>query len=209
LYHSVNSDPQIWKSRRWVVGCWELMGGGSGWGCGTGAPTNPGTTMALLGAWTRTRVGWAEPFVAPIDRDSVYTLHPPATGGSVLRVPVSATEYFLVEYRQQTIVDDAPPATGVLIYHVDEALPMFPALTAPRRYRVQLVEADDGSQLTRIEDEGGDRGSASDAFGISRMQFGTGNHSAAVTTAGAALPFAIREITLKSNQTATVRIGPP
>ena len=56
---------------------------------------------------------------------------------------------------------------------------------------------------------GGDRGAASDAFGISRTTFATGAHSGARTTAGAPLPFAITEITIDAaNRRATVRIKP-
>jgi M6 family metalloprotease-like protein len=85
LYHAVGGGTQVWEGRRWVVGCWELMAAGSGWGCGRGAPQSSGYTMAVLGAWTRQQVGWSDPVFVPIDRDSVYTLHPPATGGTVLR----------------------------------------------------------------------------------------------------------------------------
>jgi M6 family metalloprotease-like protein len=209
LYHVVGGGTQVWEGRRWVVGCWELMAAGSGWGCGTGTPTSSGRAASTMGAWSRVRVGWSDPIVAPTDRDTVYTLHAPAMGGTVLRVPVADSEYFLLEYRESSGPDQLPPSNGVLIYHIDERLPAFPAATAPRKYRVRLVEADDGDQLIRTEGEGGDRGAAGDAFGISRKSFGTGTHSGALTTAGAPLPFSITDITIDAaNHRATVRIKP-
>jgi M6 family metalloprotease-like protein len=209
LYHGVGGGSQVWEGRRWVVGCWDLMAAGSGWGCGRGAPPQGGYDMSALGAWTRVRVGWSDPTLVPVDRDSVYTLHSPATGGTVLRIPVTATEYFLVEYRERSSVDQMPPATGVLVYHVDEALPMYPASAGPRQYRVRLMEADDGDQLIRVEGEGGDRGSATDAFGGATKTFSSVTHSAARTTAGLLLPWMITEITLDpTHHRATVRIKP-
>jgi M6 family metalloprotease-like protein len=209
MYHVVGGGTQVWEGRRWVVGCWELMASGSGWGCGKGAPPGLGSNMSLLGAWTRVRVGWSDPIVVSTAKDSVYTLRPPTDGGTVLRVPVADSEYFLVEYRERAGIDQMPPSNGVLIYHVDERVPMNPAPTAARVYRIRLMEADDGDQLIRTEGEGGDRGSATDAFGITRTTFATGAHSGARTTAGAPLPFVITEITIDAaNHRATVRIKP-
>jgi hypothetical protein len=76
-------------------------------------------------------------------------------------------------------------------------------------YRVRLMEADDGDELLRTEIEGGDRGTATDAFGITKTTFATGEHSGARTTAGEPLPFVITEITIDAaNRRATVRIRP-
>ena len=145
----------------------------------------------------------------PIDRDSVYTLRPPAAGATILRVPVADSEYFLIEYRERAGSDQMPPSNGVLIYHIDERLPLFPAVSAPRRYRIRLMEADDTDGLVRTEGEGGDRGGASDAFGITNTSFATGTHSGALTTSGEPLPFAITDITIDAmGHRATVRIKP-
>ena len=210
MYHVVGGGSQVWETRRWVVGCWELMASGSGWGCGKGAPSGNGSLMSSLGAWTRERVGWADPIVVSTTKDSVYTLRPPAEGGTVLRVPVADSEYFLVEYRERAGIDQMPPSNGVLIYHVDMRVPMNPAAAAERVYRIRLMEADDTDELIRTEIEGGDRGAASDAFGLlTRTTFATGTHSGARTTAGAPLPFVITGITIDAaNRRATVRIKP-
>ena len=209
IYHAVGGGTQVWEGRRWVAGCWELMAAGSGWACGKGAPPGNGLQMSALGAWTRARVGWSDPIVVSIGKDSVYTLRPPASGGTVLRVPVSDSEYFLVEYRERAGIDYLPPSNGVLIYHVDERVPMNPPAAGPRVYRIRLMEADDTDDLIRTEVEGGDRGSATDALGITRTTFATGTHSGARTTSGAALPFVITEITIDAaNHRATVRIKP-
>jgi len=155
------------------------------------------------------RVGWSDPVVVTTSKDSVYTLRPPADGGTVLRIPVTDSEYFLLEYRERAGIDQTPPSNGVLIYHVDERLPRIPQDITSRLYRVRLMEADDGDDLIRTEVEGGDRGSAADAFGITSKTFATGSHSGARTTAGVPLPFVITEITIDAaNHRATVRIKP-
>src|SRR4030095_3202975 len=48
LYHVVGGGTQIWEGRRWVMGCWELMAAGSGWGCGKGVPGPSGLDVATM-----------------------------------------------------------------------------------------------------------------------------------------------------------------
>src|SRR6185436_6226423 len=98
-----------------------------------------GLKLSIPGAWARVRVGWVDPVLVSTTKDSVYLLRPPADGGTVLRVPVADSEYFLVEYRERAGIDQMPPANGVLIYHVDERLTMIPRDTASRLYRIRLM----------------------------------------------------------------------
>jgi M6 family metalloprotease-like protein len=197
---------EVWSTRRWTVGCWELMSAGS-WGCGSGTPTFERRASGF-GAWTRYAVGWANPVVAPNDRDSTYELSALAQGGSVLRIPIKADEYLLIEYREAVPGDIIPPANGILIYHIAESLPLNPTFP-DQPSRVRLIEADDDSSLDRTEFNGGDRGSPGDAFGISRTTFRSGQHSQAVAVDGTPLPFAITEMTIDAaHHRARLRVSP-
>ncbi len=198
LYHQVPGVPvpsnELWRGRRWVVGCWDLMSAGS-WGCGGGPPTGPIPGQASLAGWSRMSVGWTAPIVASSVADTTYTLAPAGRGGTLLQIPIAGAEYLLVEYREPITGDNRMPGAGVLIHHIDESLPLRPTLgTDPRRYRIALVEADDDSALVEIDSEGGDRGALGDAFGRSVTTFSAATHSAARTTAGDPLPFRLEAI---------------
>ncbi len=204
LYHQLGGVGEVWATRRWVVGCWELMAAAA-WGC---TPGPPGTDYKFntLGAWTRMMVGWATPHIVDIAKDSTYDLFPMGRGGTVLRVPITTTEYLLLDYRESTVGDIRLPANGVLIHHIADTRPLHPSSGA---YRVSLIEADDDSLLLRTELQGGNRGQAGDAFGISRTTFRNGEHSRAKAVDGSPLPFAISEISISTAMhRARVRIAP-
>jgi M6 family metalloprotease-like protein len=198
LYHivpGVEVEPhELWKGRRWVLGCWDLMASGS-WGCGAGSPPRPPEIAPTLSAWSRATLGWDVPLVASGVGDTVYTLDAVGRGGGTLKLPINEYEYFLVEARASMRGDAGVPGHGVLIYHIHEILPRVPATAdEPRRYRVSLVEADDDSALVRIDAEGGNRGVGADAFGPAVTSFSSGQHSRARTLVGLPLPFRLEEI---------------
>ncbi len=131
-------------------------------------------------AWSRIRLGWLEPTV--VTRNDTVRLAAPHVAGSNLpqavKIPVSATEYFLLENRISRLVvhgrkpeiefssgdrvwlsvddyDAFIPGSGILIWHVDDAViqasgdgvavnsnPQY--LIAPGQYRrgISLEEAD-------------------------------------------------------------------
>jgi M6 family metalloprotease-like protein len=207
LYHALGGQGEVWATRRWVSGCWELMAAGS-WGCGTGPPDFD-YRINTLGAWPRTYLAWANPVVADPSRDMTYDLHPMGRGGTVVKVPITSDEYLLIEYRERiTAVDGKLPADGVLVTHVVENLPQFPpTLTSP--YRVSLIEADDDSTLLRTELQGGNRGEAADAFGIGGTSLRPGIHSRAKAADGTPLPFQITDVTINAAaHRATIRVMP-
>lgn len=207
LYHPISGAPPLWAGRRWVVGCWDLMAGGS-WGCGQGAPPRH-VTASSFGAWARTETGWSVPIEVDPLRDTTYELRPVGRGGTVLRIPVTPDEYLLVEYREPSATDVTLPSNGVLIYRVRPALSQFPPPSAPREYRVMLVEADADSTLRKVESEGGNRGETADAFGGARSSFSPGTHPEANASDGTPLPFQITEIILDPvNHRARLRISP-
>jgi M6 family metalloprotease-like protein len=207
LYHAIGGPGEVWATRRWVSGCWELMAAGS-WGCGTGPPTFD-HRINTLGAWPRARLAWANPVLVVPTRDMTYELHPMGRGGTVLRVPISADEYLLIEYRERTsFTDQKLPADGVLITHVVENIPQFPpTLTSP--YRVSLIEADDDSTLFRTELQGGSRGESEDAFGIGGSRLTPMLHSRARAADGTPFPFEITGVTINAAaHRASLRIAP-
>lgn len=206
LYHPIGGPGEVWATRRWVSGCWELMAAGA-WGCGTGAPTLD-YRFNTLGAWSRSSIRWATPTLVDLGVDMTYELNPMGRGGTVLRVPIRNDEYLLIEYREGAPGDVRLPANGVLITHVAESLPQFP-VTLQSPYRVSLIEADDDSALFRTELQGGNRGTPGDAFGITRTTFRNGEHSRAKSVDGSPLPFEITGISIDAAaHKARLRISP-
>ncbi|HXV86876.1 MAG TPA: M6 family metalloprotease domain-containing protein [Gemmatimonadales bacterium] len=152
------------EQRIWVLGCWSLMAGG-GWGCGNAAARTVADRPPHMGPWEKSQMGWlSEELVGPV-RDAAFLLPPVASGGKVLKVPLSAREYLLMEYRPRSGFDQDLPLPGVLVYHVDEDRPVNRNASQPRLYRVALVEADGNNGLGRTAQEGGNRGEATDVFG--------------------------------------------
>ena len=154
--------------RRWVVGCWDIMSAGS-WGCGAGV--QPVTIMPPhFGAYTKMLLGWNNPQdpaqvnFAPHE----FTLRPAYSTGDALRIELSPNEYLFVEYRQRQGFDAGLPASGILVYHVQTGRGFLPCPTCPRTYSYATVEADGDSALVRQEPQGGNRGAAGDAWGISK-----------------------------------------
>ena len=206
LYHAVGGAGEVWATRRWVSGCWELMAAG-GWGCGTGAPTLD-YRFNTFAAWTRSFLGWATPILVNTTSPATYELNPLGRGGTVLRVPIKSDEYLLLEYREGAPGDSRLPANGVLMFHVAESLPQFPSsLQSP--YRVSLIEADDDSSMFKTELQGGNRGTPGDAFGITRTTFRMGEHSRAKAVDGIPFFFEITDIAIDAAaHKARVRIAP-
>lgn len=211
IYHVVGgtSGSQPWQQRRWIAGCWELMAGGA-WGCGTGAPTLD-YRFNTLGAWPRSLLGWVTPVLVDPAQDRTYDLEAMsrAAPGTVLRVPIRPDdEYLLIEYRESKPGDARIPGNGVVMFHIAQNLPLFPPnLQSP--YRMSLIEADDDSSMFRTELQGGNRGTAGDAFGITRNSFVPGQHSRAKAVDGSPFPFQITEISVDASaRRARLRIGP-
>jgi immune inhibitor A len=155
--------------RRWVLGCWTLMAAGS-WGCGDGASFGKVEKPSHMGAYEKQQLGWIEEMDAGTEVNAQFTLPPVQASGKSLRIPLRGSdEYLLLEYRPNTSFDSGLPAGGVLMYHVDRSLAMFPCANCPRVYRVGLVEADANGKLVKMASEGGNRGEAGDVFTGTRL----------------------------------------
>jgi M6 family metalloprotease-like protein len=151
------------EQRRWVMGCWSLMAGGA-WGCGTGN-REAWTVPTHMSAFEKITLGWMDNVqVVGSVRNAEFTLAPVVQSEHVLRIPLNGEEYFLVEYRAKAGFDRNLPSEGVLIYHVDVTRPTRPCATCEKIYFLSLEEADGDESLKRTFLEGGDRGTAGDAF---------------------------------------------
>ena len=156
--------------RSWVVGCWSLMAAGS-WGCGTSEDGTGSQRPPHFGPWEKMTLGWLSDLRTVGElRNEELVLEPVRESESVLRIPLSSSEYLLVEYRDGTGFDQNLPTGGVLIYHVDENRVQRRCRTCDRIYHVALVEADGNGTLVRLQDEGGNRGEAGDVFSVAGPQ---------------------------------------
>jgi immune inhibitor A len=156
-----------YQYRRWNVGCFELMGGGS-WGCGTG-PKVGSFGPTHMGPLHQSTLGWIDvDIVAPGTVNAEIALQPvQSPQGRAVKVPLSddGYEFYLIEYRRRVGFDADLPAEGVLVWHVDpfvgvRAIPSGLPWVSPHH----LVEADGDDALRKLEADGGNRGVAADVF---------------------------------------------
>jgi M6 family metalloprotease-like protein len=198
------------ETRRWILGCWELMAAGV-WGCGPYGTTRDPFGPTHMSARTKNVLGWLDYFGVGEVWDQSVVLDPVQKSGKALRIPLEATgrEYLLVEYRTRAGFDAQLPAEGVLVYHVDHQGSLRPNPSTTTPYFVSLLEQDDNRGLVRNTLEGGNRGEASDAWGVDgavqKLHFST-RPSLRLHATGAASTVTFHEITVKDGK-ATLRIS--
>lgn len=134
------------------IGNWCLMGGGS-WNGAT-----PGDRPAHPSAWCKLQQGWvtvvnqtANANVSLPDVKSSFKVHRLWKDGA------AGSEYFLVENRQKTGFDDHLPGSGLLVWHIDDAVG---SNTNEAHYKVALMQADGLRDLEQSHN----RGDAGDPF---------------------------------------------
>lgn len=165
LYHPIDGiEPQ---NRRWVLGCWALMAAGS-WGCG-----DPSTRPAAFGPthfspWSKDRLGWIDWIDVEDALDQEISLGGAQTSRNALRIPMDdlGREFLVVEFRPQVGFDGFLPVSGVLVYHWNLVGDMRPDRGSEVPYAFSLEEADGRSDLLVTGTRGGNRGEASDAWGV-------------------------------------------
>ncbi len=161
--------------RRWLIGCFGLMSGGS-WGC-EGVTRAEWPNATHMTAFAKREMGWlGNEIIAPAGELVEVTLDPVQTSEQALVIPLGGTEQLLIEYRDTIGFDGVLPGSGVLVYHVDPALSVAPCSNCPPYYRIYLLEADGQGDLLRAQFEGGNRGTFSDIFatgGPGRLTNGT------------------------------------
>jgi M6 family metalloprotease-like protein len=167
LYHPIGEGLEsiLSVNRRWVLGCFDLMAGGS-WGCGP-ADEFPSFGPTHFSPYMRNRLGWINLREVGDVRHGEFVLQPVQSSQQVLQVPLDASgvESLFIEYRPAVGFDVDLPGSGILIYHYNQGgvLRPNPPETSPF-YLVNLIEADGNSTLVRTHLEGGNRGEAADIF---------------------------------------------
>jgi M6 family metalloprotease-like protein len=158
--------PDLYDVTGWSngVGAWDLMGTGAWVGSSReGAPE--GVIPGNLGAWSRYAMGWVMPKLVTesdtlltVRTSTIDTTQYDADSLTILKIPISDKEFFLVENRQQDVrqkdtiyvdVEDGvvisvdygeydffTPGSGILIWHIDD--------------KVVSVWADSGYNLVQI-----------------------------------------------------------
>lgn len=154
------------SQRNWVVGCWSIMAAGQ-WGCGPALAEGRWDRPTFFAPWEKRQLGWEGSTQVVGDvLDAEFILRPAEQTGDFLDIPLSDTERLFIEYRDGSSFDTNLPATGVLVYHVDDlrSAPRQRCRSCPKVYRVALVEADANGSLITPEGQGGSRGQAGDIF---------------------------------------------
>ncbi len=129
------------------IGNWGLMGS-SAW---LGGGKKPGG----LSAWSKVKLGWQVP--VEITTNGTYLLNPAAGNEEIFLIdPGEGKEYFLLENRQKSGVDQALPGAGLAIWHIDDA--RF-TNSFENHKRVDVEEADGLNGL-----DGSSRGDAGDLY---------------------------------------------
>jgi M6 family metalloprotease-like protein len=155
--------------RNWVVGCWSIMAAGQ-WGCGPALAEGRWDRPTFFAPWEKREMGWdGSAQVVGKVLDEEFVLRPAGQTGDFLEVPLSGRERLFIEYRDGSTFDANLPASGVLVYHVDDSRPVSNnrCRSCPRIYRVALMEADANGSLITPEGQGGNRGQAGDIFSTS------------------------------------------
>ncbi len=126
------------------VGNWCLMGGGS-WNGNGDTPAHPS-------AWCKSTQGWIT--VVNVASNKLLTIDDVKTGFKAYRLWRSgdaSQEYFLVENRQRTKFDAKIPGDGLVIYHIDEAIPDN---SNEAHLKVAVLQADGLRQLESAKNRG-------------------------------------------------------
>ena len=144
------------------IGNWCLMAGGSwnGWA---------GDTPAHMSAWCKQEMGWLEPTVLSEDQTGL-DIPESANNPYALKIwedDYSWSRYFLVENRQLTGFDAGLPASGLMVYHIDEN-----RRWGTNRWSSGTVNDDHDHKLVDVEaadgngdmDNGVNRGDGGDPF---------------------------------------------
>ncbi len=165
FYHPTVSGAGA-EGRRWVLGCWALMAGGS-WGCGPVVGREPFGPVHLS-AYSKSWLGWLDYTDVGDVRNQEFLLDPVQTSGDVLRIPLgdTGTEFLIAEYRGLLGFDSELPAAGVIMYKQDIDGRLRPDTASADPYFLRLLEQDDNNGLVRNSFQGGNRGEAGDAWGV-------------------------------------------
>jgi M6 family metalloprotease-like protein len=141
------------------IGNWCLMAGGS-WGGDGQSPEKP----VHMSAWSKEFLGWVNPTTVTTELNPA-SLKSVEDNADVLKIPVSATSWYLVENREKKLFDGKLPTGGLLVWKINQTvitngLANNTVNADENNKGVDLEEADGLAQL----DAGANRGDAGDAF---------------------------------------------
>jgi len=165
IYHPIDGiEPE---NRRWVLGCWALMAAGS-WGCDDSSARAAAYGPIHFSPWSKNRLGWIDWIDVDDALDQELILGGAQTSRNALRIPMDEVgrEFLVVEFRPRVGFDGFLPVSGVLVYHWDVSGEMRPDFGSQVPYVFSLVEADGRRDLLITKIRGGNRGEASDAWGV-------------------------------------------
>jgi len=149
--YDIDSSPEFISNG---IGSWGIMSYGSWNGSMGSSPAHPC-------AWSRAQIGVASPVnvTANVTGQSIPSVN---GGGSIFRLWTSgaaSNEYFLVENRQKTGYDAGLPASGLLIWHIDDNKATnreewYPGLDSALHFLVALEQSDGLWELEHANDQG-------------------------------------------------------
>jgi immune inhibitor A len=148
------------------IGRWGLMGLGS-WNSSGGYS---GNSPAHMMAWSKAKAGFLKP--EDVEGDEFeFSLASATHVPEAMRVwldPFRHGEHFLLEYRQQSLLDSALPGEGLLISHVDDWVgygQAGPQNDVAEHKLVDIEEADGRDDLDQLENRGDQLDVYNDAYG--------------------------------------------
>jgi immune inhibitor A len=152
------------------LGDWSLMAGGS-WN----GPTHRGNYPAFPDAWSHFQMGYVSPtnVVTPLFDQSINNAESAPEAYRLWTNGGIGNQYFLVQNRQLTGYDAYLPNSGLLIFHVDEAVSTdndrewYPGYTSYGHYLVALEQADGLYDL----ENGNNRGNTGDPYPGSTLNY--------------------------------------
>ena len=115
------------------VGMWSIMAGGS-WGGG-------GATPVHFDGWCKYSLGWVNPTIVnePLVSEPVDAVEFSPDIYQLFSLGIRGPEFFIVENRRQQAFDVSIPASGLVIFHVDENAPNN---NNQNHYKVAVEQAD-------------------------------------------------------------------
>ncbi|MFC1717357.1 M6 family metalloprotease domain-containing protein [Candidatus Poribacteria bacterium] len=97
------------------IGSWGIMG--------LGAWLSNGDVPSHFCAWSKVFVGWVNPKEVTADQQGLdLSCVESSNLNTIVKIPLTPNEYFLVENRCKTGFDQYLPGSGILIWHIDDSV---------------------------------------------------------------------------------------
>lgn len=118
----------------------------------SGGKANGRTNPAPINAYLKYKSGWIKP-IEISSNDAIDNAKLPMNSHVVYKYtnPSKASEYFLIEAKQNVPGDTTLPDSGIAVWHIDETkfTVMEPQMTATQHYELSLIQADGKAELER------------------------------------------------------------